>query len=95
MRLGIPVREFPPDIPSVQYAALIADLVSKTKQTLKQLSSNDSEFVNLRMRTKFDTELIVSDHIFNGNEFMMVCIQSCKFGKEEVDEEGEEGEEKK
>ena len=34
--LGIPVKAFPEDkIPSVQYAALIADLVMKTKSTLK------------------------------------------------------------
>ena len=36
---GIPVKAFPEDkIPSVQYAALIADLVMKTKSTLKQLN---------------------------------------------------------
>ncbi len=34
--IGIPVKSFPEDkIPAVQYAALIADLVMKTKQTLK------------------------------------------------------------
>ena len=37
--LGIPVKSFPEDkIPSVQYAALVADLVMKTKSTLKQLN---------------------------------------------------------
>ncbi len=34
--IGIPVKFHPEDvIPGVQYAALIADLVMKTKQTLK------------------------------------------------------------
>ena len=37
--IGIPVKSYPEDkIPAVQYAALIADLVMKTKQTLKQLN---------------------------------------------------------
>ena len=42
------------------------------------------------MRTKQDTELIVTDYITPGgnNEYILVCIQSCKFGTEE-DEEGE------
>ena len=39
VKLGIPVRSFPEDkIPAVQYASLVADLVTKTKQTLKQLN---------------------------------------------------------
>ena len=37
--IGIPVKAHPDDQTlSVQYAALIADLVMKTKQTLKQLN---------------------------------------------------------
>ena len=37
--IGIPVKYFPEDkIPAVQYAALVADLVMKTKSTLKQLN---------------------------------------------------------
>ena len=32
---GIPVKHFPEDIPAVQYSALVADLVMKTKSTLK------------------------------------------------------------
>tara|TARA_B110000305_G_C19016723_1_gene437444 strand:+ start:241 stop:381 length:141 start_codon:yes stop_codon:yes gene_type:complete len=45
------------------------------------------------MRTKQDTELIVTDYITPGgnNEYILVCIQSCKFGVEEVEEEAEEG----
>ena len=64
--LGIPVRSFPEDkLDAVQYSALVADLVSKTKQTLKHLSQQESDFVNLRMRTKFDVEIIVTDQIIN------------------------------
>jgi len=84
--LGIPVKAFPEDkIPSVQYAALIADLVMKTKSTLKQLNQGDSDFVYLRMRTKQDTEMIVTDYIVpgTGNEYILVCIQQCKFAKDE------------
>ena len=88
--LGIPVKAFPEDkIPSVQYAALLADLVMKTKQTLKQLNQGDSEFVYLRMRTKQDTEMIVTDYITpgSGNEYILVCLQNCRFGPEIVEEE--------
>ena len=55
----------------------------KTKQTLKQLNQGDSDFVYLRMRTKQDTEMIVTDYITpsSGNEYILVCLQSCKFGK--------------
>ena len=84
--LGIPVKAFPEDkIPAVQYAALVADLVMKTKSTLKQLNQGDSDFVYLRMRTKQDTEMIVTDYIVpnSGNEYILVCLQQCKFAKEE------------
>ena len=82
---GIPVKAFPEDIPSVQYAALVADLVMKTKSTLKQLNQGDSDFVYLRMRTKQDTEMIVTDYIVpgTGNEYILVCLQQCKFKAEE------------
>ena len=86
MCIGIPVKYYPEDkIPAVQYAALVADLVMKTKSTLKQLNQGDSDFVYLRMRTKQDTEMIVTDYIVpgSGNEYILVCIQQCKFGKEE------------
>jgi predicted regulator of Ras-like GTPase activity (Roadblock/LC7/MglB family) len=89
---GIPVKHFPEDLPAVQYSALISDLVMKTKSTLKQLNVADSEFNYLRMRTKQDTEVIVTDYITPGNnEYILVCIQSCKFGVDEVEDEEEEG----
>ena len=42
------------------------------------------------MRCKDDTEMIITDYITPGgnNEYMLVCIQSCK-EEEEVTEEGE------
>ena len=83
---GIPVKSFPEDtIPSVQYAALVADLVMKTKLTLKQLNQGDSDFVYLRMRTKQDTEIIITDYIVpgTGNEYILVCLQQCKFSEAE------------
>ena len=88
---GIPVMHYPEDLPEVQYSALVIDLVMKTKSTLKQLNPSDSEFGYLRMRTKDDTELIVTNYITPGtnNEYILVCIQSCKFGPEEVEEEEE------
>ena len=60
------MRSFPEEkLDAVQYSALIADLVSKTKQTLKHLYQQESDFVNLRMRTKFDVEIIVTNQIIN------------------------------
>ena len=37
------------------------------------------------MRTKQDTEMIVTDYIVpgTGNEYILVCLQQCKFSKEE------------
>ena len=88
---GIPVKYFPEDQPAVQISALVSDLVMKTKSTLKQLNQADSEFGYLRMRTKQDRELIVTDYIMPGssNEYILVCIQQCKFGEEEEEEEEE------
>ena len=90
---GIPVKHFPENLPAVQYSALVSDLVMKTKTSLKQLNSNDSDFGYLRMRTKQDTELIVTDYITPGsnNEYILVCIQSCSFQEDEEEEDEEEG----
>ena len=71
---GIPVKHFPEDCPAVQYSDLVSDLVMKTKTTLKQLNQVDSDFVYLRMRTKQDTEVIVTDYISGSNEYILVCI---------------------
>ena len=80
---GIPVKyQLPGDSAeqAVQYSALVSDLVMKTKSTLQQLKlafpSVDSEFGYLRMRTKIDQELIVTDYITPGssNEYILVCI---------------------
>ena len=60
---GIPVKHFPEDCPAVQFSALISDLVMKTKSTLVQLKQPETDFVYLRMRTKQETELIVTDYI--------------------------------
>ena len=87
---GIPVKHYPEDFPqAVQYAALISDLVMKTKSYLKHPSLNqtDSDFVYLRMRTKEETELIVTNYISGSNEYILVTIQKCKFKDEEEEEE--------
>ena len=74
---GIPVRSYPENkIPAVQYAALVADLVSKTKATLKQLDSTDSEFTYLRMRTKSEREIIVTNQIINNYEYILITLHS-------------------
>ena len=41
------------------------------------------------MRTKSDIEMIVTDHIINGNEYILVSLQKCRMDEpEEV--EGDE-----
>ena len=96
---GIPVKSFPDDpvkMPAVQYAALIADLVVATKKTLGAISVDKDptaqNFVHLRMRTSQEQELIVTDYTApgSGNEYILVCIQNCKFGLEEIEDEDEE-----
>ncbi|CAI2384636.1 unnamed protein product [Moneuplotes crassus] len=89
---GIPVRSYPENNElSVQYAALIADLVAKTKATLKQLDPSDSDFTYLRMRTKNEKEVIVTNQIINSCEYILITLHSCKFIKddEETKEEGD------
>lgn len=43
------------------------------------------------MRTKQDTEMIITDYITpsSGNEYILVCLQNCKFTLDEIAEEGE------
>ena len=85
---GIPVKAMPEDFPqAVQYSALISDLVMKTKSVLKQLNTTDSDFVYLRMRTKEETELIVTNYISGSNEYILVTIQRCKFALDDGDED--------
>ena len=99
MALGIPVKYYPEDnldrMPAVQYAALMADLMAKTKYTLAQISSEGSYTgpVSLRMRTKEDTDLIVTDFITSSpfHEYILVSIQNCNFSlEEEAEVEGDE-----
>ena len=47
------------------------------------------------MRTRQDTEYIVTNYQMAGSthEYILVCIQQCKFGEEEQEDE-EEGEKK-
>ena len=92
---GIPVKYLPETLPAVQISALVSDLVMKTKSTLKQLNQQDSEFGYLRMRTRQDTEYIVTNYQMAGSthEYILVCIQQCKFGEPEKEDE-EEGEKK-
>ena len=88
---GIPVKYFPEDLPFVQISALVSDLVMKTKSTLKQLDPGNSDFVYLRMRTKQDTEFIVTNSQISGstNEYILVCIQKSIFKVEEEEDEEE------
>ena len=46
------------------------------------------------MRTRQDTEYIVTNSQIAGSthEYILVCIQQCKFGDDEGDEEEEEAE---
>ena len=41
------------------------------------------------MRTKQNTELIVTDYISGTNEYILVTIQSCRFAEDEEEEEEE------
>ena len=81
-------------MPAVQYAALMADLMAKTKYTLAQISGENtySGPVSLRMRTKEDTELIVTNfQVSSSHEYILVSIQNCNFSlEEEVEAEGDE-----
>ena len=68
----------------------------KTKQTLGYISNQKDEkatqFEYLRLRTKQDTEMIVTNYVAtaSGNEYILVVNQSCKF-KLDDEMDGEEG----
>ena len=101
---GIPVRAEPEnEKENVQYAALFADLVLKTKKQLACLqldqssaySGSSGNFQYLRMRTQKDTEFIVTNCVTSGgNEYILVTIQDCSF-KNGIEEDGEEEKEEK
>ena len=84
----------------MQYAALVSDLVLKTKSTLRLLGDAKApaekfefgEFEYLRLRTKADTELIVTDFQTPGTgyQYILVCIQDCGGPKADSEEEGED-----
>lgn len=82
----------------MQYAALFSDLVKHTRFALKQLDINDANslqgFQSLRMRTGRDTEYIVTEFVTptTQNAYILVAIQSCKFGNP-LGEETAEGDE--
>ena len=82
---------------AIQYAALISDLMAKTKQTLSKIQDPKittevySGPVTLRMRTKEDTELIVTDFCMAQVEYILVTIQNCNYIKDMLNEEGEDG----
>ena len=97
---GIPIKYQPKknevdDALAVQYAALVSDLMAKTKQTLTKVNSSSEKQqsetytgpVTLRMRTKEDTELIVTDFVLNQYEYILVTIQKCISDKALDDEE--------
>mmetsp|Transcript_37325 Transcript_37325/g.49085 ORF Transcript_37325/g.49085 Transcript_37325/m.49085 type:complete len:118 (+) Transcript_37325:198-551(+) len=101
---GIPVKYFADGddtLKPVQYAALFSDLVKHTRFALKQLDINDANslqgFQSLRMRTGRDTEYIVTEFVTptTQNAYILVAIQSCKFGNPLAEEAGEDGEEAK
>ena len=68
--------------------------MAKTKYTLAKTASPPTDFytgpVTLRMRTKEDTELIVTDFqtAHPVHEYILVTIQNCKYMDEDDDEEG-------
>ena len=66
----------------------------KTKQTLGSLDQRDEKagFHYLRLRTKQDTELIITDYTApsSGNEYILCVIQKSIFIVEaEIDDEAE------
>ena len=99
---GIPVQKHASisETQAVQYAALVSDLVLKTKSTLRLLGDAKApaekfefgEFEYLRLRTKADTELIVTDFQTPGTgyQYILVCIQDCGGPKVDSEEEGDD-----
>ena len=71
-------------------------MVKHTRFALKQLDINDPHslqgFQSLRMRTGRDTEYIVTEFVTptTQNAYILVAIQSCKFGNAFGEEVGEE-----
>lgn len=72
--------------------------MAKTKQTLSKIQDQRvtegySGPVTLRMRTKKDTELIVTDFMMNQYEYILVTIQDCNYERPVVTEAEDEGKE--
>lgn len=59
----------------VQYAALISDLVFRTKSNVRKLPNPlDNDVVSIRIRTAKSTELIIT----TVNDFTMLAVQQCQ-----------------
>lgn len=73
----------------VQYAALISDLVHRTKINLRKLDlQQDHELQSIRIRTHRSTELIITCV----SDFFMLVVQQCQsqFGEEDDEQLGED-----
>uniref|UniRef100_A0A7S3IAM3 Roadblock/LAMTOR2 domain-containing protein n=2 Tax=Fabrea salina TaxID=342563 RepID=A0A7S3IAM3_9CILI len=77
----------------VQYGALISDLLFRARINIRKmdLQTQDTELQNIRIRTKRDTELIISQI----NDYFMLVIQQCEgqFSHDQEEEKEEEGKE--
>ena len=91
---GIPMRNTMSDEKAVHYAALISNFLGVTKKMIDNeimAGQGQSEIEYIRMRTKHQTELIITSY----NEFTICCIQDCN-PKEKVEAvAGVDGEVKK
>ena len=91
---GIPMRNTMSDEKAVHYAALISNFLGVTKKMIDNeimAGQGQSEIEYIRMRTKHQTELIITSY----NEFTICCIQDCN-PKEKVEAVvGADGEVKK
>ena len=74
----------------VQYAALISDLVFRTKSNVRKLPNPlDNDLVSVRIRTAKSTELIIT----SANDFIMLAVQQCQIQSPIVAAKKEEGKE--
>ncbi len=85
----------------VQYAALVMDLIMKSKQLLREQVFMGSDLESIRMRTKFGTEIVITTGkwhpiMVKGRDidYILVAIQQCQV-KEGNLVQAKEGEEQK
>ena len=73
---GIPIKTNLDNAVTVQYAALVSLLVSKTRSAVKQLGKDDDDLQTIRVHSKKHEIIIVPD-FEKSHEYTLIVVQNA------------------